>query len=156
MECRIVWPRPLGAGRGSTGDRNLSSTQPGIEICGEVSTGTETINAVKKEKPNLVILDLTMPEMNGLDAARAIRDESPETSVPVLSMHFSDELAREVLRTGALGYILKSGADKELLAAVDHARHGQPFFTSRLSASMMRSFMDESGSRMSVAESAAG
>ena len=138
------------------GIRDLLSTQPGMEVCGEASTGTETISAVKKEKPNLVILDLTMPEMNGLEAARAIRDESPGTNVLVLSMHFSDELAREVLRTGALGYVLKSDADKELLAAVDHARHGQPFFTSRLSASMMRTFMDDSGSRMGFPNNGAG
>jgi DNA-binding NarL/FixJ family response regulator len=138
------------------GIRDLLSTQPGMEVCGEASTGTETISAVKKEKPNLVILDLTMPQMNGLDAARTIRDESPETNVLVLSMHFSDELAREVLRTGALGYVLKSDADKELLAAVDHARHGQPFFTSRLSASMMRTFMDDSGARMSFQSGGTG
>lgn len=138
------------------GIRDLLSTQPGMEVCGEASTGTETISAVKKEKPNLVILDLTMPEMNGLEAARTIRDESPETNVLVLSMHFSDELAREVLRTGALGYVLKSDADKELLAAVDHARHGQPFFTSRLSASMMRTFMDDSGAKMGFQNSGTG
>jgi len=127
------------------GTRDLISQQPGVEVCGEAATGPETIEAVKKGKPNLIILDLTMPEMNGLDVARTLREESPETDVMILSMHFSDELAREVLRTGALAYVLKTDADKELLAAVDHVRHGEPFFTGRLSAAMMRRFLDNSG-----------
>jgi len=128
------------------GLRSLLASQPGVEVCCEASTGVEAVNFVKKGKPNLVILDLTMPEMNGLDAARAVREESPETDVLVLSMHFSEELAREVLRAGALGYVLKSDAERDLLAAVDHIRHRQPFFTAPLAASMMQTFVDPVGS----------
>lgn len=128
-----------------TGLRLLINAQPGWEICGEATTGTETLAQVRKIKPDLVVLDLTMPEMNGLEAARVIREENPETDVIVLSMHFSEELAREVLRTGALGYILKSDAEEELLAAIDHARHRQPFFTSQLATSMMQSFVKDAG-----------
>jgi DNA-binding NarL/FixJ family response regulator len=114
---------------------------PGVEVCSEATTGTETVQLVREAKPNLVILDLTMPELNGLEAARAIREESPETDVLVLSMHFSEELAREVLRAGAMAYVLKSDADKDLLAAADHVRQRQPFFTGQLPATMMHSFM---------------
>lgn len=128
-----------------SGLRMLISAQPGCEVCGEATTGTETLAQVRKVKPDLVVLDLTMPEMNGLEAARVIREENPETDVIVLSMHFSEELAREVLRTGALGYILKSDAESELLAAIDHARHRQPFFTSQLATSMMQSFVKDTG-----------
>lgn len=96
---------------------------------------------VKREKPDLVVLDLTMPEMNGLEVVQAVREQLPATEVLVLTMHFSEELAREVLRCGALGYVLKSDADAELLAAVDHARHHQPFFTSQLAASMVQNFV---------------
>jgi DNA-binding NarL/FixJ family response regulator len=127
------------------GIRTLLASQPDIEVCGEASTGVQAVDFAKKEKPELVILDLTLPEMNGLDASRAIREASPATQVLVLSMHFSEELAREALRAGALGYVLKSDADLELLAAVDHARRGQPFFTSTLATTMARNFMDGQG-----------
>jgi DNA-binding NarL/FixJ family response regulator len=122
-------------------------------VCCEASTGAEAVNLVKKDKPNLAILELTMPEMNGLDAARAVREESPETDVLVLSMHFSEELAREVLRAGALGYVLKSDAETDLLAAVDHMRHRHPFFTAPLAASMMQTFVDPVGSSAATSES---
>lgn len=125
------------------GLRALLSSQPGLEVCCETATGSETVKRVREGKPNLVILDLTMPEMNGLETARVIREESPATEVMVLSMHFSEELAREVLKAGAMAYVLKSDADEELLAAVDHVRQHQPFFTGQLAASMMRNFLDE-------------
>jgi two-component system, NarL family, response regulator NreC len=122
------------------GLRNLLESQPGLEICSEASTGAEAIEYVKNEKPDLVMLDLTMPDISGLDVARAVRQESPSTEVLVVTMHFSEELAREVLRSGALGYVLKSDADSELLAAVDHVRHHQLFFTNKLAVSMAQDF----------------
>ena len=110
------------------GVRVLLESQPGVQVCGEASTGTEAVDYVKNEKPDLLVLDLTLPDMNGLQVMRAIRDESPATDVLVLTMHFSEELAQEVLRCGALGYVLKSEADTEFLAALDNVRHHQPFF----------------------------
>jgi DNA-binding NarL/FixJ family response regulator len=123
------------------GLRSLLEAQPGIEVCSEASTGPETLEYVRKSRPDMVVLDLTMPEMNGLDVTRAVREESPSTAVLVLTMHFSEELAREVLRAGALAYVLKSDADSELLAAIDHVRHNQPFFTSALAVSMAHTFV---------------
>lgn len=122
------------------GLRSLLS-QPGVEVCCEASTGVEAMEQIKKDKPDLVVLDLTMPDMNGLEVVQAVREQSPATGILVLTMHFSEELAREVLRCGALGYVLKSDADAELLAAVDHARHHQPFFTSKLAVSMVQNFV---------------
>ena len=123
------------------GLRALLETNSGWEVCYEATTGAEAVEVVRKGRIDLVIMDLTMPELNGLEAARAIRKEMPATEVLVLSMHFSDELAREVLRTGALGYMLKSDADSELLAAVDHMRHHMPYFSTRLSVSMAQNFI---------------
>lgn len=111
------------------GVRALLESQPGLEVCCEASTGLEAVEHVKKTKPNLVLLDLTMPEMNGLEAARAIRAESPDTDVLILTMHFSEDVAREVLRSGARGYVLKSDADSELVAAVrpcSNTNHSSP------------------------------
>ncbi|MGA9883619.1 MAG: response regulator transcription factor [Candidatus Acidiferrales bacterium] len=127
------------------GLRNLLEAQPGMEVSWEASTGGEAINMIKTGKPDLVILDLTMPEIGGLDVLAAGKQASPSTEFLVLSMHFSEELAREVLRCGAMGYVLKSDADSELLAAVDHIRHHQPFFTTTLAISMARNFVDGRG-----------
>jgi DNA-binding NarL/FixJ family response regulator len=124
------------------GLRALFDDQSGIEVCGELTTGLQAVEFVKKNKPDLVIMDLTLPEMNGLDAARAIKQDSPSTQILILSMHFSEELAREVLRAGALGYVLKSDADTELMAVVDHARRHLPFFTSTLARTMTQNFVE--------------
>ena len=123
------------------GLRSLLDSQPGLEVCCEAATGSETIDFVRKTRPDMVVLDLTMPEMSGLDITRAVREQSPSTAVLILTMHFSEELAREVLKAGALAYVLKSDADSELLAAIDHVRHNQPFFTSALAVSMAHSFV---------------
>lgn len=123
------------------GLRSLLDSQPGIEVCSEAANGAETLELVRKLKPDLVVLDLTMPEMNGLDVTRAIRETSPASAILILTMHFSEELAREVLRAGARGYVLKSDADSDLLAAVDHVRHNQPFFTGALTTSMAHTFV---------------
>jgi DNA-binding NarL/FixJ family response regulator len=124
------------------GLRAILETQRDIEVYGEASDGLSAVELVKKGKPNLVLLDLTMPEMNGLEVTAAVRECSPDTEVLVLSMHFSEELAREVLRSGALGYMLKSDADDELLEAIDRVRRHQPFFTSKLASAMAQNFLD--------------
>jgi len=123
------------------GLRALLGSQPGLEVCCEATTGSEAVEEAKHCKPDLVILDLTLPEQNGLDVLEAIRAELPETQVLVLTMHFSEEIAREALRLGAIGFVLKSDADTELLAAVDSARLHQPFFTGRLAMSMAQNFV---------------
>src|SRR6202453_2295132 len=127
------------------GVRALLENQPGLEVCCEASTGLEALEYVKKAKPNLVLLDLTMPEMNGLEAARAIHDESPETDVLILTMHFSEDVAREALRSGARGYVLKSDADSELLSAVRQVQKNRPYFTGKLALSLVDTFIHNPG-----------
>ncbi|MGB6977600.1 MAG: response regulator transcription factor, partial [Candidatus Acidiferrales bacterium] len=127
------------------GLRSLLANQPGLEVWAEASTGAEAIELVKRGKPDLVILDLTMPEMDGLAASQKIRAEVPETDILVLTMHFADEIARDALRSGARGYILKSDADTELVAAIERIRHHGTFFTAQLADSMAERFLREPG-----------
>jgi DNA-binding NarL/FixJ family response regulator len=136
------------------GVRAILESQPGIEVCCEASDGLEAIEHAKKTKLDLVLLDLTMPEMNGLEVTTAVREISPETEVLVLSMHFSDELAREVLRCGAIGYMLKSDIESELIEAVDRVRQHKPFFTSKLAVSMAQNFVAGAGEAGPGAEGA--
>jgi DNA-binding NarL/FixJ family response regulator len=123
------------------GLRRLLEAQPGFEVCSEASTGVEAVEQAKTSKPDLAVLDLTMPEMNGLEACRKIHVALPKTDFLILSMHLSEAIAREALRSGARAYILKSDAESELLTAIQHLRQGKSFFTGRLAASMVDSFL---------------
>lgn len=123
------------------GVRALLETEPGVEVCHEVGDGIQALEYVKKFKPDMVLLDLTMPEMNGLEAVREIREASPQTNVLILTMHFSEDVAREAFRSGAHGYVLKSDADTDLLDAVRQVQQRRPFFTGKLAISLVDSFI---------------
>ena len=112
------------------GVRALLESQPGWEVAGEAVTGREAVDLAKRLCPDIVVMDLSLPELNGLDAARQILKDSPRTEVLVLTMHHSEELVRNVLQAGARGYVLKSDADASLIAAVESLRVHKPFLTS--------------------------
>jgi DNA-binding NarL/FixJ family response regulator len=112
------------------GVRALLESQTHWEVAGEATTGREAVDAAKRLRPDIVVMDLSLPELNGLDAARQILKDSPGTEVLVLTMHHSEELARNALQAGARGYVLKSDADQNLIAAVESLRQHKPFLTS--------------------------
>jgi DNA-binding NarL/FixJ family response regulator len=112
------------------GVRSLLESQPGWEVSGEATTGREAVDLAKRLQPDVVVMDLSLPELNGLDATRQILKESPRSEILVLTMHHSEELARDVLQAGARGYVLKSDADENLIAAVESLRQHKPFLTS--------------------------
>lgn len=134
------------------GLRAILETQNGLEIVGEADAAAPALEEIRRIKPDLAIVDLTLPDANGLDLIDMIHQESPDTSVMVLTMHFSEEVAREVLKAGALGYVLKSDAYTDLLVAVDQIRHKQPYFTSRLALTMAQNFVDGSGAAANVSQ----
>jgi DNA-binding NarL/FixJ family response regulator len=112
------------------GVRALLESQPGWEVAGEAVTGREAVDLAKRLYPDIVVMDISLPELNGLDAARQILKDSPRTEVLILTMHHSEELVRDVLQAGARGYVLKSDADESLIAAVQSLRDHKPFLTS--------------------------
>src|SRR5437899_7789101 len=99
------------------GLRFLLEAQPGWEICAEAANGREAVAKAQELRPDVDLLDLTMPDLNGLEAARQILKAIPTTEVLILTMHESEETIREVLRAGARGYVLKSDAGRDLVAA---------------------------------------
>ena len=111
------------------GVRALLESQDGWEVCGEASTGRDAVEQSRRLHPDVVVMDLSLPELNGLDATRQILKDAPNTEVLVLTMHHSEELAREALQAGARGYVLKSDADENLISAVDSLRRHLPFLT---------------------------
>ncbi len=112
------------------GVRALLESQPQWEVAGEATTGREAVEAARRVRPDIVVMDLSLPELNGLEAARQILKDAPGTEVLVLTMHHSEELARNALQAGARGYVLKSDADQNLIAAVESLRQHKPFLTS--------------------------
>ena len=100
------------------GVRSLLESHEGWEVCGEATTGRDAVAQSLRLRPDVVIMDLGLPELNGLDATRQILKTAPETQVLFLTMHYSEELARDVLRAGARGYVVKADADEKLIAAV--------------------------------------
>ena len=124
------------------GVRTLLEPHPGWEICGEATTGREAVAKAEELKPNIVILDISMPDLNGVDAAKRIKKVSPDTEVLIFSAHYSDQLIREILEAGVRGYIVKSDSDRDLVIAVESLAKKKPFFTSRATEVMLTSFSD--------------
>jgi DNA-binding NarL/FixJ family response regulator len=112
------------------GVRSLLESHEGWEVCGESTNGRDAVEQSRRLRPDVVVMDLSLPGLNGLDATRHILKDAPETEVLVLTMHHSEELARDVLRAGARGYVLKSDADENLIAAIDSLQQHKPFLTS--------------------------
>jgi DNA-binding NarL/FixJ family response regulator len=111
------------------GLKALLSSKPGWVVCAEAATGREAIAMAEKHRPNLVVMDIAMPELNGLEAIRSISKMLPKTEFVVLSVHYSEQLVKEVIEAGAHAYVLKSDADRDLVLAVEAlANHGS-FFT---------------------------
>jgi len=115
------------------GLRTLLESRTGWEICAEACDGREAVEKATKLKPDIAVLDIGMPLLNGVEATRRIRHASPHTEILILTMHESDDLVQQVVHAGARGYVLKDEADRVLLAAVDSARQHKPYFSTRLS-----------------------
>jgi DNA-binding NarL/FixJ family response regulator len=111
------------------GIRTLLETHAGWEVCGEARTGREAVEKAEELKPDVIVLDISMPELNGVEAARRIRKASANTEVLILSMHYSDQLIREIVDAGIRGYIVKSDSDRDLIIAVETLAKHKPFFT---------------------------
>ena len=123
------------------GVRALLESHPGWEVCGEAADGREAVNSARRLRPDLVLLDIGMPSLNGLDAARQILAEDPETRVLILTMHDSEQVVREVLAAGALGFLLKSDAGRDLIAAVEALQHRRTFFTTRVAQLVLDGYL---------------
>ena len=124
------------------GVRSLLADHREWEICGEAATGQDAVAEAKRLRPDVVLLDITMPGTNGLEATRAILKAVPDTKVLILTMHESEQVVREVLDAGAHGYILKSDADTDLVNALEAVRQNRPFFASKVSQMVLAGYLN--------------
>jgi DNA-binding NarL/FixJ family response regulator len=119
------------------GLRSILAVRRDWEIVGEAANGREAVELARRWKPDVVIMDISMPELNGLDATRQIVEISPRTEVLVLTMHESEDLVRDVLKAGARGFLLKTDARENLLAGIEALRLHRPFVSSRVNESVL-------------------
>lgn len=123
----------------------LLEAHPGWQICGEAVEGREAVEKATRLRPDVVILDIGMPGLNGLEAARQIRSASPLSEVLILTMHESEQVIQEVLAAGARGYVLKSDAGRDLVNAVEALSSHKTFFTSRVAEVVVQRYLGRPG-----------
>jgi DNA-binding NarL/FixJ family response regulator len=116
-----------------TGLRTLLESKAGWQVCAEAANGREAVEKAGDLQPDVAVLDIGMPLLNGVEATRQIRKVSPRTEILILTMHDSEHMIQGVLDAGAHGYILKDDADRNLLAAVESLRRHKPYLSSRVS-----------------------
>jgi DNA-binding NarL/FixJ family response regulator len=112
------------------GLRQLLTAQPGWDICAEAATGEDAVTLAEQFKPQVVVMDVGMPKLSGIEATRKICALLPQTKIVVLTMHFSEQVIRDIVEAGAQSYVLKSDADRELVAAIHAITNGGSYFTS--------------------------
>jgi len=120
----------------------LITSHPGWEVCGEASDGREAVRKVAQLKPDIVILDIGMPSLNGLEATRQILHHNPRQRILILSITESQQTIQEVLTAGARGYVSKSDAAKDLVIAVEELQHDRPYFNSQVGQMVLEGFLN--------------
>jgi two-component system response regulator NreC len=118
----------------------ILSAQTDLQVVGEAANGTEAVALAQKLKPDIVLMDVAMPELNGIEATRKMVQENPRVRVLVLSMHKEAVYVREILRAGARGYILKDAIDTELLSAVRSVARGDGYVSPAVSGALLNDY----------------
>jgi DNA-binding NarL/FixJ family response regulator len=124
------------------GIRALLENHPGWEVSAEAKDGREAVERASQLKPDLVLLDIGMPNLNGIDAARQILTACPTIHILILTMHYSPQVVQEVLAVGARGFILKSDAGRDLITAVEAVQDDRTFFTSQVTEMVVGGYLN--------------
>ncbi|MBU2608792.1 MAG: response regulator transcription factor [Chloroflexi bacterium] len=130
-----------------SGLKMLLNAQMDIEVVGEASDGAEAISKTADLNPDVLLLDITMPNIGGIDAMRIIKEKTPSVSILILTMHENESYLLKALRTGASGYILKKAADNELISAIKTVYGGEVFIPSSLTKSVVKEMVSGSVSQ---------
>ncbi len=121
---------------------SLIKAHLGWEVCAEASDGRTAVEKARELKPDIVIIDVGMPLLNGLDATRQIMKDNPRVRILILTMADGDQVVREAFEAGAQGFVLKSDASRDLVAAIHALGHGNTFFTARVSKIVLSGYLE--------------
>jgi DNA-binding NarL/FixJ family response regulator len=125
------------------GLRALLEAQPGWQVAAEAADGREAVAKAKEVKPDVAVVDIGMPTLNGLEATRQMLKNNADAKILILTMHDSDPLIREVLDAGARGYVLKTDASRDLVTAVNAIRGNKTFFTAKVAQMVLDGYLDK-------------
>ncbi len=134
------------------GMKSILYGEPDLEVIGEASDGQEALELCRSLKPEVVLMDVRMPQMDGLQATQAIKEELPETSVLMVTMHENLDYLYEALKAGAAGYVLKEAGQEEVIGAVRSVLDGESPLSPALSAQLLRRLVDEKKGQARVAK----
>ena len=123
------------------GLRLLLERQPGMEVIGEAGDGRDIVKLALEQNPDVVVMDIAMPNMNGIEATRRIVSKNPRTGVVILSMHHDESYVIRSLKAGALGYLLKDSVKADLIDAIRAVSEGRSFFSPKISKILQEDFM---------------
>ena len=134
------------------GLRALLADNPGaFDICAEAASGHDALEKARHLRPDVVVLDVSMPGLNGLETTRLILDEVPHAEVLILTVHESEQLIEEVLNAGARGYLLKSDVARDLPVAIESLYQRRPFFSSKIARRVLDGYLRSRQRRRQVA-----
>lgn len=123
------------------GLRALIESVPGWEVCAEASEGHEALLMAVELRPEIIVMDLSMPKLGGIDAAIQLKKLLPGTEILILTMHESGPLVAQALRAGARGYLLKSESEDRLMEALEALSRHQPYFSANVSETLLQSYL---------------
>lgn len=123
------------------GVRLLAESQPDMEVVGEAEDGRTTIQRVRELRPDVVLMDIAMPGINGIEATRRIREESPHSQVVALTMHENERYFFEMLQAGAAGYVVKGAPPTDLIAAIRIVQEGQAYLQPSLAKNLLEDYL---------------
>lgn len=132
------------------GIRALVEKLPGVSVIGEAKDGREAVRLAREYKPDLILMDIAMPGLNGLEATSRISKEIPKTKIIILSMYANEEYVREAIRAGAAGYLVKRGAAVELELAITSVTRGEAYFSPLVSTKVPRNRSGNLDNRASI------
>jgi two-component system response regulator NreC len=127
------------------GVRDMLESESGFRVLAEAKDGLETINMVKRFHPDILLLDLIMPEMNGFEVTRVVSQRFPKTNVVILTMHANEAYVLEALQAGALGYVIKDTSSQELVRAIREVAAGRRYLAPPLSEEMIEAYRKRTG-----------
>lgn len=129
------------------GLRFTLQAKPEWQIVGEAATGRQAVETVIRLQPDVVVMDVSMPELTGLEATRRIKEKLSDIRILILTMHDEQRVVEQVLQAGANGYLLKSDTSRELVQAIESILLGKPYFTTHVARMLLEGFLRAQGSK---------